>query len=72
MKSVLQAVNQITVAFGNIIVIIVAEAKLLDYVSFIQLGAFSKFQSNIFTGQWIIDVWRSYVIWYGIVSYIGL
>ena len=32
MKSVLQAVNLLTVAFGNLIVIIVAEAKLLDQV----------------------------------------
>ena len=33
MKSVLQAVNLLTVAFGNLIVIIVAEAKALDQVS---------------------------------------
>lgn len=34
MKSVLQAVNLLTVAFGNVIVIIVAEAKAFDQVSF--------------------------------------
>ena len=32
MKSVLQAVNLLTVAFGNVIVIIVAEAKAFDQV----------------------------------------
>ena len=32
MKSVLQAINLLTVAFGNLIVIIVAEAKAFDQV----------------------------------------
>ena len=32
MKSVLQAVNLLTVAFGNVIVIIVAEAKAFEQV----------------------------------------
>ena len=32
MKSVLQAVNLLTVAFGNLIVIIVAEAKAFEQV----------------------------------------
>merc|ERR1711988_2073790 len=38
MKSVLQAVNLLTVAFGNLIVIIVAEAKAFD-----QAGEFLMF-----------------------------
>ena len=33
MKSVLQACNLLTVAFGNLIVIIVAESKAFDQVS---------------------------------------
>ena len=43
MKSVLQAVNLLTVAFGNVIVIIVAEAKAFEQVIYLTHNSIPSF-----------------------------
>jgi len=49
MKSVLQAVNLLTVAFGNVIVIIVAEAKAFDQASeFFMFGCLMMIDMALF------------------------
>ena len=48
MKSVLQAVNLLTVAFGNLIVIIVAEAKAFEQVKYLLYDEFWKMPESYF------------------------
>ena len=65
MKSVLQAVNLLTVAFGNVIVIIVAEAKAFEQVIDLTHNSMALIQpSNLVKME---SVYRITILYQGMV-----